>query len=62
MRSTARERSMPIEIRELVIRAVVTDPASEAEKMDRALARMKQEILEACRERLQELVRRINER
>jgi Family of unknown function (DUF5908) len=53
---------MPIEIRELVIRAVVTDSASESEKTDRALARMKQEILEACRERLQELVRRINER
>ena len=53
---------MPIEIRELVIRAVVTDGASETEKMERALARMKQEILEACRERLQELVRRINER
>jgi Family of unknown function (DUF5908) len=53
---------MPIEIRELVIRAVVTDSASESDKMDRAVARMKQEILEACRERLQELVRRVNER
>ena len=53
---------MAIEIRELVIRAVVTDAASEAEKMEHALARMKQEILEACRERLQELLRRINER
>jgi Family of unknown function (DUF5908) len=53
---------MPIEIRELVIRAVVTDSVSETEKMERAVARMKQEILEACRERLQELVRRINER
>jgi Family of unknown function (DUF5908) len=53
---------MAIEIRELVIRAVVTDSASETEKLERALARMKQEILEACRERLQELVRRVHDR
>lgn len=53
---------MPIEIRELVIRAVVTESVSETEKMERALTRMKQEILEACRERLQELVRRTNDR
>lgn len=53
---------MPIEIRELVIRAVVTDSTSEAKKMENALAQMKQEILEACRERLQELVRRVHER
>jgi len=53
---------MAIEIRELVIRAVVTDAVSENERLEHALARMKQEILEACRERLQELVRRIHER
>lgn len=53
---------MAIEIRELVIRAVVTEESSQAEKLDLALARMKQEILDACRERLQELIRRMNER
>lgn len=53
---------MAIEIRELVIRAVVTDGGSESEKLERALVHMKQEILEACRERLQELVRRVYER
>lgn len=53
---------MAIEIRELVIRAVVTDSGSESEKLERALVHMKQEILEACRERLQELVRRVYER
>jgi Family of unknown function (DUF5908) len=53
---------MAIEIRELVIRAVVTDGAAESEKLERALSRMKQEILDACRERLQDLVRRVNDR
>jgi hypothetical protein len=53
---------MAIEIRELVIKAVVTDASAEGEKLERALAHMKQEILEACRERLQELVRRVHER
>lgn len=53
---------MAIEIRELVIRAVVTEGNSETEKTERALMRMKHEILEACRERLQELVRRVYER
>lgn len=53
---------MAIEIRELVIRAVVSDPAAEAEKLERALAHMKQEILEACQERLRELARRVYER
>jgi len=48
---------MPIEIRELVIRAVVTEGASNPEALQRTLASMKQEIVEECRERLQELVR-----
>jgi len=48
---------MPIEIRELVIRAVVTEGSSNQEGLQRTLANMKQEIVEECRERLQELVR-----
>jgi Family of unknown function (DUF5908) len=53
---------MAIEIRELVIKAVVTDAGPERERLERAVARMKQEILEACRERMQELARNSNER
>jgi hypothetical protein len=53
---------MPIEIRELVIRAVVTESASDPDGLHRALASMKQEIVEECRERLQELVLRSNDR
>ena len=53
---------MAIEIRELVIKAVVTDAASENERLQHALARMKQEILDACRESVQEMVRRVHDR
>jgi hypothetical protein len=53
---------MAIEIRELVIKAMVTDAGPEMERLERAVARMKQEILEACRERMQELARNSNER
>lgn len=53
---------MAIEIRELVIKAVVTDAASENERLQRVLARMKQEILDACRESVQQMVRRGKDR
>ncbi len=53
---------MPIEIRELVIRAVVNEGPSETERLERVLAAMKRDILEACRERLQELMQRGNGR
>lgn len=53
---------MPIEIRELVIRAVVSEGDTEQQKLERALAGMKQEILEECREKMQEMARRVNDR
>jgi Family of unknown function (DUF5908) len=53
---------MPIEIRELVIKAVVTEGASENQKLQDLLANMKREILEECRGKLQDLLRRGNDR
>jgi Family of unknown function (DUF5908) len=53
---------MPIEIRELVIRAVVSEAASPQQQLERALAGMKQEILEDCRDKMREIVRRVNDR
>ncbi|HET9184005.1 MAG TPA: DUF5908 family protein [Candidatus Angelobacter sp.] len=53
---------MPIEIRELVIKAVVVEGPSESQKTQRALAGMKQEILKECRETLRDLVLRISDR
>jgi uncharacterized protein DUF5908 len=53
---------MPIEIRELIIRAVVTEGPSEAQKIQRMMAGMKREILEECGEKLHELIRRANDR
>jgi hypothetical protein len=53
---------MPIEIRELVIRAVVTEGPSESQKLVTLMAQTKREVLEECREKLQELARRGYER
>jgi hypothetical protein len=53
---------MPIEIRELIIRAVVTEGPSENRKLQTIMAQTKREVLEECREKLQELARRGNER
>jgi hypothetical protein len=53
---------MPVEIRELVIRAVVSEGVAEQHKLERALAVMKQEILEECREKMREMARRVNDR
>ncbi len=52
---------MPIEIRELVIRAVVSEGATQ-QQLERALAGMKQEILEECREKMREMAQRVNDR
>jgi Family of unknown function (DUF5908) len=49
---------MAIEIRELVIRAVVTEGPSEIQKFERMVAGMKHEILEECTEKFHELIRR----
>jgi hypothetical protein len=53
---------MPIEIRELVIKAVVTEGPSESERLQRLIAEMKQQILEDCRERLRAVAQRGNDR
>jgi hypothetical protein len=53
---------MPIEIRELVIRAVVSEGATRQQQLERALAGMKQEILEDCRDKMREMVWRVNDR
>ena len=49
---------MSIEIRELVIRAVVTEGPSESQKLERLIAGMKHEILEECNQKLHDLIRR----
>jgi hypothetical protein len=56
------EAPMAIEIRELVIRAVVTEGPSELQKLQRMVVGMKREILEECSEKLHELIRRANDR
>ncbi len=54
---------MPIEIRELVIRvAVEKDRAETRQQESRPLATLKQEILAACTEKIEEMVQRTWER
>lgn len=54
---------MPIEIRELVIRAAVTAPQQrEAQELEALLALLKSEILQECEARLQEQLARNRER
>jgi hypothetical protein len=53
---------MPIEIRELVIRAVVNDSGTEHQGLERALAGLKQEILDECREKMREMAHQVNDR
>jgi uncharacterized protein DUF5908 len=53
---------MPIEIRELVIRAAVTAPPRRDEELELLLARLKSEILQECEARLQERLARDQER
>jgi hypothetical protein len=53
---------MPIEIRELVIRATVTEAAAREPVLAAALARMQQQVLQQCLERLREELERGMER
>ena len=53
---------MPIEIRELVIRAAVATPPQREEELETLLARLKSEILQECEARLQEQMLRNSER
>jgi len=54
---------MPIEIRELVIRAAVsTPPQRHEETLEALVARLKSEILQECEARLQEQLQRNSER
>jgi hypothetical protein len=55
---------MPIEIRELVIRAEVNEPAQRQERPSGGenLADLKQEIVSECVEKVMEIIHRKNER
>jgi len=53
---------MPVEIRELVIRATVTEPAPGQPKLELLLARLKAELLDECLSRLNERATRASER
>jgi hypothetical protein len=53
---------MPIEIRELVIRASIADAAASDARLDTALARLKQELMQQCLEKIREQLERGNER
>lgn len=45
---------MPIEIRELVIRASVSDSSAEQQRLEAQLARLKAQLLEECVTRIEE--------
>jgi hypothetical protein len=53
---------LPVEIRELVIKAVVVEGASERQKAERTLATLKKEIAEACRAQLDQMSQPVNDR
>jgi hypothetical protein len=53
---------LPVEIRELVIKAVVVEAASERQKAQRALAALKREIAEECRAQLDRMSQPVNDR
>jgi uncharacterized protein DUF5908 len=53
---------MPIEIRELVIRAVVSEGTTHQQQLEHALASIKQEILEECKDKMREMAWRGNDR
>jgi hypothetical protein len=53
---------MPVEIRELVIRATVADAAPSQQKLEQLLARLKAELLDECLNRLNERAARAGER
>jgi hypothetical protein len=53
---------MPIEIRELVIRASIADAAGSDARLDRALADLKKELMQQCLEKIREQLERSTER
>lgn len=53
---------MPLEIREVVIRASVADSAARDQKLEAALARLKREILAQCLEKIEQHIERSTER
>ena len=53
---------MPVEIRELVIKAVVVEGTSESQKVRRAVAALKKEIIEECRKQFDRMTQPTNDR
>ena len=53
---------MPVEIRELVIRCSVPDPAATEQRLEAALAKLKGELLEQCLEKIEQHIERSTER
>jgi hypothetical protein len=53
---------MPIEIRELVIRASIADGVASDARLEAALARLKQELMQQCLEKIREQFERDTER
>lgn len=53
---------MPVEIRELVIKAVVVEGTQERQKLQRALASLKREIVEECRQQINRMAPPANDR
>ena len=53
---------MPIEIRELIIKATVRDRASERQPGSRELRSEKEEVIQECVEQVMEILKRKKER
>jgi hypothetical protein len=53
---------MPIEIRELLIRATVAEPQANSEQLEALLARLKAQLLEECLSRIDARIGSANER
>jgi cell division protein FtsB len=53
---------MPVEIRELVIRAEVAETAKSQEQLEGLIRKLREEILEACAEMIREQIREDSER
>ena len=53
---------MPVEIRELVIRASVADSAIKDQQLQAALAQFKREIIALCMEKIEQHIERSTER
>lgn len=57
-----KEHAMPVEIRELVIRASVADGAAKDLQLQAALARLKREIFAQCMDKIEQHIERSTER